>query len=186
MDDFDNDAMAQAMGFASFGAQKPPSSKRRKFNPAADAVVAAPELSIPAHKPPPSSAANAVPLGIRPRATNADEIDLGDDDDDEHNDETSAPTTTTTTTNTTSENASEAATAVSGTGLDSTGHSHSTWARRGGGGTRGRTGQPAKPNWWADYYDPSSNINPWERLERERGLQPRGPWMTWEEAKSKA
>ncbi|KAJ1338564.1 hypothetical protein MN608_01424 [Microdochium nivale] len=79
--DLDSDAMAQAMGFASFGAQKPPSSKRRKFNPAADAVVAAPDGSgssiLPprprARLPPPPtpsrSASAPAPPGTQMRST---------------------------------------------------------------------------------------------------------------------
>lgn len=31
--------------------------------------------------------------------------------------------------------------------------------------------------WWVGYYDAKTNENPWEKLERERGLQPRGAWL---------
>jgi hypothetical protein len=31
--------------------------------------------------------------------------------------------------------------------------------------------------WWTDYYDRSSNENPWERLEKARGLEPVGSWI---------
>lgn len=34
------------------------------------------------------------------------------------------------------------------------------------------------PNWYVDYYDISSNVNPWEALERARGLAPVGTWLT--------
>lgn len=33
------------------------------------------------------------------------------------------------------------------------------------------------PNWYIDYYDPSSNANPWERLEKRKGLEPVGSWL---------
>jgi hypothetical protein len=31
--------------------------------------------------------------------------------------------------------------------------------------------------WYVGYYDPSFNENPWMRLEKERGLQPKGRWL---------
>jgi hypothetical protein len=31
--------------------------------------------------------------------------------------------------------------------------------------------------WWDGYYDPSFNVNPWEKLERERGLRAVGSWL---------
>lgn len=103
--DADSAALAATMGFTSFGSQSHPSKKRR-FNPRADAAVststdtATPSSSIlgpaPASLPakPPVTAANSLPLhrrgGLRghgaqgPPATrvpaeamNADEIDLG-------------------------------------------------------------------------------------------------------------
>ncbi|KAK3490361.1 uncharacterized protein B0T23DRAFT_159787 [Neurospora hispaniola] len=43
-----------------------------------------------------------------------------------------------------------------------------------GGGTHGR--DPTKP-WYIDYYDPSSNENPWERLEQQRGMEAVGKWL---------
>lgn len=30
--------------------------------------------------------------------------------------------------------------------------------------------------WWEGYYDAKMNENPWEKLERQRGLEPRGVW----------
>ncbi|KAI0025781.1 hypothetical protein F4780DRAFT_225204 [Xylariomycetidae sp. FL0641] len=38
--------------------------------------------------------------------------------------------------------------------------------------------------WWEDYHDPSSNVNPWERLEQSLGLKPQSRWMSWDEAKA--
>jgi hypothetical protein len=35
---------------------------------------------------------------------------------------------------------------------------------------------PGTP-WWTDYLDPSFNQNPWERLERNLGLDARGSWV---------
>ncbi len=31
--------------------------------------------------------------------------------------------------------------------------------------------------WYVGYYDPSSNENPWEKLEKANGLEPRGAWI---------
>ncbi|KXJ96518.1 hypothetical protein Micbo1qcDRAFT_210783 [Microdochium bolleyi] len=188
-DDLDSDAMAQAMGFASFGAQKP-AAKRRRFNPAADAVVAGPDASHLPPRPPPSSASNAVPLGIRSRAQNVDEIDLEGDEDDNASG-VSPPAQAATAASLDDLHAQPQADSASAF-EDNSADAGIAGRRRDGqagpagrGGFRGR-GPQQKSTWWIDYYDPSSNINPWERLEQERGLQPRGPWMSWDEAKSKA
>ncbi|XXG97876.1 hypothetical protein Hte_004190 [Hypoxylon texense] len=53
---------------------------------------------------------------------------------------------------------------------------------QGQGQGQGHGREPAE-KWWEGYYDPSSNVNPWERLEQTKGLEPRGKWMSWEEAK---
>lgn len=87
-------AMMATMGFSSFGGQERPSKKRR-FNPLADAVVTASTLgpapsSLPPKPSAPSgrSATGANQLPVHPRGTggaaggNSDEIDLGLDDDD--------------------------------------------------------------------------------------------------------
>lgn len=42
-----------------------------------------------------------------------------------------------------------------------------------GPGSIGLGGAP----WWEGYYDAKMNENPWEKLERERGLLPRGTWV---------
>lgn len=58
----DSTAMAEAMGFSGFGMQNPP-SKKRKFNPNADAAISAPAKNKPAA----STGANTAPLGQRMR-----------------------------------------------------------------------------------------------------------------------
>ena len=50
------------------------------------------------------------------------------------------------------------------------------WRGRGGGGG-GRGGGARNPDWSVDYYDPSSNENPWGRLEAAKGLEPVGSWL---------
>lgn len=99
LDDEDNmmdaSAMAEAMGFSGFGMQRPP-SKKRKFNPNADAAVSA---APPKNKPASFTGANSAPLGQRTRRapsptsdlparpsatvdkTGTDEIDLDDEGD---------------------------------------------------------------------------------------------------------
>lgn len=52
--------------------------------------------------------------------------------------------------------------------------------RRAATAARLKAGRPASgmnPLWYVDYYDPSSNQNPWERLEQAKGLAPVGPWL---------
>ncbi|TPX17144.1 uncharacterized protein E0L32_003262 [Thyridium curvatum] len=50
---------------------------------------------------------------------------------------------------------------------------------RGGAGGRGGHRHGAGPggDWWIGYYDPSSNENPWARLEGQLGLQAHGSWL---------
>lgn len=93
----DSSAMAEAMGFSGFGMQRPP-SKKRKFNPHADAAVS----SAPANgqvaasttganmaplgrrkmrlPPPSSTTADGTGVGAGVGTTDTDEIDLGDHD----------------------------------------------------------------------------------------------------------
>lgn len=220
MEDDDAAAMAEAMGFSSFGGQK--SNKRRKFNPGADAVVASDPNSTLAMQTssswgggPMSSGSNSTPLGIR--AQNKDEIALDLDNDDEGGE--SGPAIGAAATQDTVDkgdlesrylDTSRPSTLVSeepGDGLQTkidsiVGAYHGGQTQqpstvpvfnpgtRGGGrggrggyqSGRGRDRDQGK-KWWEDYYDPSSNVNPWERLEQDRGLKPRGQWMSWEEAK---
>ncbi|KAI1495358.1 hypothetical protein F5X96DRAFT_5852 [Biscogniauxia mediterranea] len=81
------------------------------------------------------------------------------------------------------------------------GHEGNQWSRGGGRGRgrgrgqgRGRGGNQGNRgggqghdsghNWWEDYYDPWSVTNPWEKLEKKLGLEPRDTFLTWEEAKT--
>ncbi|KAI0846471.1 hypothetical protein F5Y00DRAFT_142094 [Daldinia vernicosa] len=204
-------AMAQAMGFSSFGAQAN-SNKRRKFNPRADAVVASTSTSIPHHISEAKSGSNAIPLGVRSK--NEDEITLEDDEaasltdsrkyfprnepvDDELGPQyldTSRPPDIAAVDPT---GGAMSDTKIDATTGDYTGHivgakssaASTSWGfvsqDSGRGGYQARESQGHEPGkkWWDDYYDPSSNINPWERLEHIKGLGPRGNWMSWEAAK---
>ncbi|TGJ79914.1 hypothetical protein E0Z10_g8860 [Xylaria hypoxylon] len=221
-------AMAEAMGFSSFGAQKP--NKRRKFNPGADAFVApnSPSTStstLPFHRYNDNddgsymatTGSNTIPLGVRRQ--NVDEIDLDgdeeevhlplggqvaqpnitDDDDDPEPQylDTSRPSAPLVVDpadalqskiDTIVGSSADAYTSPQlpppppSSTIVSTGHSS-----RGGRGGRqhnmnreGRSGA----RWWEDYYDPAFIVNPWDRLEKANGLEPRGSWVSWEEAKT--
>lgn len=97
-EEMDSSAMAEAMGFSGFGMQRPP-SKKRKFNPNADAAVS----TAPMSKLASSTGANSAPLGQRTRLpppssdlparpsatagkTDTDEIDLDGEGDVSEND----------------------------------------------------------------------------------------------------
>jgi hypothetical protein len=86
--DDEAEAMAKQMGFSSFGAQGPP--KKRKFNPATDAMVEGQELVSlnRGGKKGQGSGGNMIPLG-KPRVmgvappANEDEIALDDEDEED-------------------------------------------------------------------------------------------------------
>jgi len=48
---------------------------------------------------------------------------------------------------------------------------------RGGSSHGGRGGGSRNERWYEDYYDPSFNYNPWEKIEKAKGLEPRGTWL---------
>lgn len=57
----------------------------------------------------------------------------------------------------------------------------SSWGGRSRGGrgrgARGRGRGERNERWFEGYYDPSFNCNPWEKLEKGRGLEERGTWL---------
>lgn len=58
--------------------------------------------------------------------------------------------------------------------------SHIAQAGRFAAAARHKAARPpsnVNPLWYVDYYDPSSNQNPWERLEQAKGITPVGPWL---------
>ncbi|EJP62750.1 hypothetical protein CRV24_004737 [Beauveria bassiana] len=171
--------MAAAMGFSSFGAQNPP-SRKRKYNPNNDAVVSVDNLQR--H----GTGANSAPVGER-RAppANADEIALDDEVDDDS-----------------ANNNGEAAAVGEAEGVSAYaagGSSHGIGAGIAGlpqrpapahGGFAGnqhrRGGAPRQASgghhginklWYEDYYDHFSNENPWAKLEEAAGLQPISTWF---------
>ncbi|UKZ63562.1 uncharacterized protein TrAtP1_004791 [Trichoderma atroviride] len=174
----DDDAMAQAMGFSSFGHQNRP--QKRKYNPHADAVISSDSKTAQRAAKPSATGSNSTPLGVpssksSQAAANADEIDLDDEGEDgegDHNDDDIAS-------NTAAGVPESAATPaalvrphglperpVPGTGFigSSGGHGHQDGSRH--------------DIWYDGYYDPKSNENPWRRLEGSKGLQPVGTWLS--------
>ncbi|KAI1444257.1 hypothetical protein F5Y02DRAFT_178577 [Annulohypoxylon stygium] len=224
-------AMAEAMGFSSFGAQN--ANKRRKFNPRADDAVVASTSAIPLHQTGAikevKSGSNTTPLGVR--VQNKDEIDLEEDDhqldapqsetqhglNNDNSDQpgpqymdTSRPSTTAMTESTddiqskidnlTGATPHQWEAQSSPFGFDRGasyrgGYGRGYQGNRGRGQGRGRgrgrgggggQGHESGHKWWEGYYDPSTNTNPWESLEKASNLEPVGSWMTWEEAKSRS
>ncbi|KAI4858910.1 hypothetical protein F4820DRAFT_462898 [Hypoxylon rubiginosum] len=204
-------AMAAAMGFSSFGAQGNP-NKRRKFNPHADAVVddAAQETKTGSNATPLGVRAPAWRAHHNKDEIDLDDdeeegLDApssegkpghlkdghgnGDDDDNSGPQylDTSRPPTVDTVADDIQSKIDDiiGAPPLQWPGIESL-PSFST--SRGGRGSRGQgqgQGHSREPEgkWWEGYYDPSFNVNPWERLEQTKGLEPRGKWMSWEEAK---
>ncbi|KAK3683854.1 hypothetical protein B0T22DRAFT_443852 [Podospora appendiculata] len=194
-DDLDADAaaMAAAMGFNSFGAARP--AKKRRFNNDATASAAASTgaNSLPLHpRGTPASATATAAFSRQAQAAaakdNADEIDLGDDDDDDASqaggatiDPANAPARPRTSlvlpapkqaaSNGIDLSLPAPPRFASAPGLaDSRQPPASARGSRGGGASGHRV-------WYIDYYDPSSNENPWERLEQAQGLEPVGSWL---------
>ena len=169
------EAMAAAMGFSSFGAQKLP-SKKRKYNPHADAST-----SADIHKPTSSTGANSAPLGTRPAPpTNTDEIQLDDDDDNDEEEVAADGNTAAAAVAETGDIATQDAYYPAGlpqrpaAGMDfvnSQNQRHNAGQNRQGGGRQ------HNKLWYENYYDHLSNENPWARLEKKLGLQPRGSWI---------
>lgn len=203
-DDADAAAMAQMMGFSAFGVQDRPQKKRR-YNPLADAATEHQPSSKQQHHhqqhrqgnsrgAASSTGSNATPLGATKRGaggaasvhpppptttTNTDEISLDDDEEADVAGDDAAVA---------------AAAAVESTPIASLprpaglperpapgvgfvgmpprrGHGELPEHTRDGGPSSGKA-------WYEDYYDPSSNENPWERLESSMGLSPRGSWLS--------
>ena len=165
MDDTDDSAaaeaaaMAEAMGFSTFGSQNP--HKKRRYNPSAD-FSSSSTKNIDAVA---ATGGNAAPLGTsRPSAAsapaNTNEIDLNDEDNDEDGTEgnpsqiSSVPGLP-----------ARPAASVGSVGYVQRPRNHQ------------QRDDPDRPPWYEGYYDRSSNENPWERLEKEHGLQPRGSWV---------
>ncbi|KAL7819269.1 hypothetical protein V8C44DRAFT_133104 [Trichoderma aethiopicum] len=184
----DEAAMAQAMGFSSFGAHHRP--QKRKYNPHADAVTSSDSATAQrAAAKPSATGSNSTPLGVAARkkpdpaaAANADEIDLDDDEDQDKDQEANLDN---------GENALEESTGVPEEpdqrsapalvrppglpsrpppGVGAAGSSS-------GGHHRVNQRREDDDSWSEGYYDPQSNENPWRRLEESLGLQPLGTWL---------
>jgi hypothetical protein len=143
MDDMEapDEALMAQMGFSSFGAVSPP-SKRRRYNPNADAAIPSQASA---------TGANSTALGT---PSNNNEIALDDEDEEDDNSGEPVPAQ------------------VRPAGLP----------QRPAPVHAARQGQHVAPHersdtWYIGYYDHLSNENPWERIEKARGLTTRGTWI---------
>lgn len=166
-DSEDHNAMAEAMGFSSFGAHP---AKKRRYNPHSDSSILPSKPVSAAHSKPSASGANSAPLGTRPApaaSTNNDEISLDDEEDvgQQGGAELGGPPSTL---------PQRPAVAAPGEAVaEGQQPPHSKSQAHGQG--RGGRGQ-FNPLWYENYYDPTSNANPWDRLEKKLSLQARDPW----------
>ncbi|KAM0248195.1 hypothetical protein ACHAP5_003577 [Fusarium lateritium] len=144
MDDMEapDEALMAQMGFSSFGAASPP-SKRRRYNPNADA-----ELPSQAS----ATGANSTALGT---PSNNNEIAL-DEDDDEEGDNSGEPVPAQVRPASLPQRPAPAH--VPHQGQHTAPHERSD-------------------TWYIGYYDHLSNENPWEKIEKARGLTTRGTWI---------
>ncbi|GAB0135113.1 hypothetical protein EsDP_00003462 [Epichloe bromicola] len=161
-------AIAQAMGFSSFGAQDHHPQKRRKYGPAESITSAS------------ATGSNSTPLGApSPKPKPATDSDSDPDGIDPDRDEADAPRETTPSQEPREPPlASMPAHPPAGRGGFVGGASSGSHATRGrrvgvGVGVERRHNEP----WYTGYYDCTSNENPWERLEKSMGLRTRGG--TW-------
>lgn len=147
--DEDLDADTLAMNaLMGFSSFAPTTNKKRRFNDIDDAFTGQPKPTSLPPKPPAPSSSGANRLPILPRAPNAA--------------------------------AAENVSAESGDAPESLqpppAAAHGG-ARNHGGGHHGGSRDRKEP-WWTGYYDPSSNENPWERLEQGRGMEAApGGWL---------
>ncbi|KAG9257706.1 uncharacterized protein F5Z01DRAFT_646784 [Emericellopsis atlantica] len=166
-DQLDEAAMAQMMGFSAFGGPDRPQKKRR-YNPGADAQV---YIS----KPESSTGSNMTPLGARKgeggfkaasghalgTKANDDEIKLDDEADEE-------PPTPTPLHQQQPIPYGLPQRPAFATSQGEPG-AHGVIPQHGSRNTQGA--------WYRDYYDPRFNQNPWDKLERNLGLQAQGTWL---------
>lgn len=181
-DPADDQAMMEAMGFSSFGMQKP-ANKKRKYNPHADASFEKTKKTVQS-----STGANSMPLGTpaqrqpcpaQPPA-NTGEISLDDDDEDkEEGAETLNTTGSVPIAQPDAGGSTPKALPAHLVGLPArpANVAGSGSAPQHGNQNHGRAEKGGhNPIWYEGYYDHRSNENPWAALEKQHGLQPLGTW----------
>ncbi|KAH7320058.1 hypothetical protein B0I35DRAFT_478347 [Stachybotrys elegans] len=169
----DDAAMMQAMGFASFGAQDPPSKKRR-YNPRADAAVPTPDKT----SQPAGTGSNSTPLGSTARREGGTVLATGTDVTEQATSTSRLPASSHGFQDTTPENISTLPappSSLPARPMPADGHTRSSTT---GAAEQRHFDRSTNDNWYEGYYDPSSNENPWERLEKSLGLQSKGTWIT--------
>ncbi|KYK55322.1 hypothetical protein DCS_07285 [Drechmeria coniospora] len=178
----DDDAMAQMLGFSTFGAQDH-LQKKRRYNPLADAATDAAPLHGTRQHP------NSAPLSAANRLeVNVNEIPLGDPS---HVGDAGSDAPSSTREADSSSKAARPAglpeRPAPGTGFVGSPPSpsgdqgqlqhHHRHNHRHNHRQRHHHDDASGEHWYEGYYDPSSNENPWERLEKARGVHPRGTWL---------
>lgn len=187
----DEQAMAEALGFSSFGMQDRPQKKRR-YNPHADAVIVdKPENPNPTKS---SSGANSTPLGAPSAAAqgvtgaNGNEIDLDDDELDQRPPKGASSEGAQDLTQVRLPGGVHAYQAglpqrpTPGPGSAGPGPGSAGPYQQGGGRQNHQAGSWTNQDereWYEGYYDHSSNANPWDRLEKSLGLQSTGTWQAY-------
>lgn len=175
--DADDQAMAQALGFSSFGAQDRP-QKKRKYNPHADAAGL---VSQGSHSQA-STGSNSTPIGSSRRvealqsASNADEIALDDDEGADENESVQAENLHIT--SDAQEGASTSGAPAHLLGLPQRPPPSATTTHPSSRAEGHQEENAHRRPWFEGYYDPSSNENPWKRLETSLGLQSKGSWIS--------
>lgn len=176
----EDDAMAQAMGFSSFGQQDRP--QKRKYNPHADAVISSDSQTAQRATKASATGSNSTPLGVpnsqpNQAAANTDEIGLDEDEDGVENDDDGIGAS-----NIAGhlEPATTPAALVRPHGLPERPVPWTGFIGSSGGhqGSHGHQHGSRNDTWYEGYYDPASNENPWRRLERSKGLQSTGTWLS--------
>ncbi|KAI1337562.1 hypothetical protein F5Y15DRAFT_417706 [Xylariaceae sp. FL0016] len=206
-------AMAAAMGFSSFGGQSP-NKRRRFNPDADAVVASTSASTLPLHKREATTGSNATPLGTRQRNLGEIDLGMdGQEEDDAAsgpieagremgagNDlgrpqyiDTSRPAAPLDVGESTFTQSEVHAIIRGSYDPNISVVSSPPRSSRGGGGNRGGRGgrqssrghgREEGRNWWEDYYDPSFVVNPWEKLENNLGIGPRGAWPSWDQAKT--
>lgn len=175
----DQQAMAQMMGFSTFGAQDRPQKKRR-YNPGADAAFVSQVQES-------STGSNSTPLGARNVAAAGEEggLDDGATDVAGHEEEGDGASEVTL-----AQDDPDGGITVPGWPASQAPHglpqrpapgtgfvgASSVGDVQGSGGRARDSSHVQDRPWYEGYFDTLSNRNPWERLEKSLDLEPRGTW----------
>ncbi|KAM0264728.1 hypothetical protein ACHAQJ_000553 [Trichoderma viride] len=176
--DDEEEAMAQAMGFSSFGLQNRP--QKRKYNPHADAIISSDSKTAQRAAKPSATGSNSTPLGVSSRkpdsaAANVDEIDLDENEDGNEDDDVGIASKPIGIPESSATPALVRPHGLPERPVPGTGFIGPPGDDKGSHGHQDGSGHTA---WYEGYYDPASNENPWKRLEGSKSLQSLGTWIS--------